>query len=150
MTDIEVLSKLIQDSNIGGWIGGIFSIIILLIIIKKYIFNGFGVTITTLIKDYLTLEETRVATLTKTEKDIHDLITELKRITEFILQDRETYSTRIGNVETRIDNIKTTLIQEIQEVDTKVCHIHKTSMDILHNIEKRGNPQNEVCEEMPA
>ncbi len=131
MNELEGVSKLLQDWNVDGWIGSIFTLVIIMITLKKYMFNGFGGTLTGIMKDYMTLESSRVETLTKTEKDIHQLITELKKVTDFILQDRETYGARI-------DKVESLLMQEVQAVNDKVCHVHRTVTGIYHNMEKRG------------
>ncbi len=136
MNELEGVSKLLQDWNVDGWVGSIFTLVVIMITLKKYIFNGFGGTLTGLMKDYMGLESERVATLTKTEKDIHQLISEFKRVTDFLLQDRETYGTRIDLIESR-------LAKEIQSVNAKVCHVHQTAQEIFHNMEKRGVFEND-------
>ncbi len=132
MNEFEVATQLMKEWNVPSWIGTIVTLVLVMVLIKKYLLNGVGTKVYTLAEKIVTLEKERVSTQIKTEVDLRSLVEGIKKMSTLVYESRDHSGDRINLVEQRI-------LQRVHELDEKVCDTHKTTIELFHIIEKREN-----------
>jgi len=125
MEEFEVANKLFKEWNVLSWAGASITLVVLLVLIKKYLFSGFGVALNNLTKTLITLETERARTITRTDMNLTALSEEIKKTSEriqalatTIIQNREYCGNRIELVEQRF-------LESIRKVDMKIIDMYQ-------------------------
>ena len=130
MEEFEVATQLMKEWNVPSWIGTIVTLVLVMVLIKKYLLNGVGTKVYTLAEKIVTLEKERVSTQIKTEVDLKTLVCEIQKVSAAILQDRDHYGDRITLTEQHI-------LDTIRPLSEKVGATHQAVMELFKVTEKR-------------
>ena len=127
MNEFEAVVRLLDVLGVKAIFAPLFAIIILLVLMKKYLFNGFSVFLKDTIKEWLQNEKDRVKNDVEHKEKIADVKEQVEIVAEAMWDNRRALDDRMGYLEK--------LLQEHVIETRNLILILKKRTDMVNNEE---------------